>query len=131
MVINPQIIDLVKRSPVSLAKARLYFLCQYFDIDIDNTTLDATDLVKLNRLNITEKDHATNKLIWHIPLFAGEEIKWGWVAEWIDIFGDVNKARRGSIKTATDRMKKFFQENPEYRKEDVFNAGFCRTIEKY
>lgn len=61
-----------------------------------------------------------------IPLFAKsleENLdKWEWVKEWRDLFKNAYSERTGNLKTCISRMKVFFSENPEIRKEDVFNA---------
>lgn len=48
--------------------------------------------------------------------------KFSWVGEFRDMFKRVNPDRWGTLSTCKERMKKFFSENPDVRKEDVLQA---------
>ena len=62
---------------------------------------------------------------WNIPLFSNMDTvatKWDWVKEWNKIFGGINPRRKGSDKDCITRMKAFFADNPDVRKDDVIGA---------
>jgi hypothetical protein len=52
------------------------------------------------------------------------------VNDWIKKFKNFNPERAGSPKDAITRMKHFFSENPEYRKDDIYAATdlYLKTI---
>jgi hypothetical protein len=77
---------------------------------------------QINLTNIVEKDYVNNTIKWNIPLFDGHEVAFDWVVDWNDAFGRINPGRKGSTKDCLQRMKHFFQQFPEYRKEDVYAA---------
>ncbi len=81
----------------------------------------------IQRINTTNiLGYSNNELVWNIPLFiVGEEPlgKWEWVVkEYMEAFGASNPKRKGTKTTCIARMKAFFAENPEVRKEEVMGA---------
>ncbi len=62
--------------------------------------------------------------IFVVPLFLSTEIpeKWSWVEEYRTIFKSIFSPRAGSLSTCVARMKVFFAENPDVRKEEVLGA---------
>ena len=64
-----------------------------------------------------------DKVEWNVPLYQGVETAFGWVAtEYIPLFKAKNRDKGGYKREATARMKKFFSENPEARKDEVIAA---------
>lgn len=122
MEINQQIRDLLDSFGINQEDGLSYLLSVYFECRPSYTP---TILIqKINATNILGIG-ASRELIWNIPLFvASVEIdsKWDWVKLWNKSFGDINPKRKGTDKDCIIRMKKFFAENPEVRKEDVINA---------
>ena len=122
MEINQQIRDLLDSFGINQEDGLSYLLSVYFECRPSYTP---TILIqKINATNILGIG-ASRELIWNIPLFvASVEIdsKWDWVKLWNKSFGDINPKRKGTDKDCIIRMKKFFSENPEVRKDDVINA---------
>lgn len=121
MEINKQIIDILKDSNVDVDSGLLYLLGVYYNLDVDAIIPDHI-IYNMNSLKIVVKEYETNTIKWNVPLYAGEETAFSWVSDWIQPFGRMNPDRKGSIKDCTARMKFFFQQNPEYRKDDVYAA---------
>ena len=122
MEINQQIRDLLDSFGINQKDGLSYLLSVYFECRPSYTP---TILIqKINATNILGIG-AYRELIWNIPLFVASvetDGKWDWVKLWNKSFGDINPKRRGTDKDCISRMKKFFAENPEVRKEDVVNA---------
>ena len=122
MEINQQIRDLLDSFGINQEDGLSYLLSVYFECRPSYTP---TILIqKLNATNILGIG-ASRELIWNIPLFVASveaDGKWDWVKAWNQSFGDINPKRKGSDKDCIIRMKKFFAENPEVRKEDVIGA---------
>jgi len=73
------------------------------------------------------KKNSSNNFELVFPLYEEQEknstdLKWDWVKEWRDMFKSAYSERAGSTTTCIARMKTFFSENPEVRKEDIFGA---------
>lgn len=122
MEINQQIRDLLDSFGINQEDGLSYLLSVYYDCRPSYTP--TTLIQKINATNILGIG-ASRELIWNIPLFVSSvetDGKWDWVKLWNKSFGDINPKRRGTDKDCILRMKKFFAENPEVRKEDVVNA---------
>lgn len=74
--------------------------------------------------HIVEKDYTKDQIMWNVPLFEGMEAgAFDWVKDWMRPFKEIGgPARAGVFKEVVARMKDFFSNNPEYRKDDVFAA---------
>lgn len=85
---------------------------------------------KISSSEIFTINYETLELEWKIPLFEETEIGFEWIGEWMDLFKQVNPARRGSKRDCLSRMKKFFVNNPSIRKQDVFEATkqYLKTV---
>lgn len=122
-MINHRVISILEDAGIDVDSAVLYLLAIYHNL---KTNIIPEDIVrKVNLLKIVERDYTnTNNLIWNINLFEGQSTddNWGWIDEFITLFNNVNPERRGVKKYVVERMKKFFAENPEVRKDDVLNA---------
>jgi hypothetical protein len=123
MEINPEIKSILKGCKIDVQKGTLCLLAIYFNLD--GTGVVPEDLMKkINFTKIVEKEYTSNTITWNVPLFVGQEAgAFDWVNEWMHPFGAIGTpARRGTVKEVITRMKKWFANNPEYRKEDVFAA---------
>ena len=122
MEINQQIRDLLDSFGINQEDGLSYLLSVYFECRPSYTP---TILIqKINATNILGIG-ASRELIWNIPLFVASvetDGKWDWVKTWNGLFGAINSKRKGSDKDCITRMKKFFAEKPEVRKEDVIGA---------
>lgn len=121
MVLNPQIDRILLEHNIDRDLGKLALLGLYFGLDIERIYSEET-IKMINLTKIVEKDYKMKVLQWNVPLFEGVETAFGWVEDWMLPFGRINPDRRGTLKEILPRMKKFFAENPEFRKEDVYNA---------
>jgi hypothetical protein len=121
MKINPQITSVLEQFNIPVADGVAYLLSVFFDCRPSYTP---TLLVqRLNVTNILGIDD-NRDVMWHIPLFTEEESqdKWKWVFEWNAEFKRINKLRRAPDKDVLTRMKAFFADNPDVRKEEVIEG---------
>jgi hypothetical protein len=121
MTVNPQIKSVLQQFNIPVEDGLAYLLSIYFDCRPSYTP---TLLVqRMNVTNILGID-ANRQVIWHIPLFekGDSEDKWQWVFEWNTSFKAINKLRKASDKDVLIRMKAFFADNPDVRKEEVIGA---------
>lgn len=87
--------------------------------------LSEDTLQKMVAAGILEESDVTGYSL-KMPTFAAQvedsKDKFSWVGEFRNLFKQVNPDRWGTLSTCKERMKKFFSENPEVRKEDVMEA---------
>jgi hypothetical protein len=120
MKINPQIVAVLQEFNISIADGSAYLLSIYF-----NCRPSYTPPLLVQRMNITNilGIDANREVIWHIPLFEGDsQTKWDWVKDWNAKFGSINKKRKAPDKDCITRMKAFFADNPDVRKEEIYGA---------
>jgi len=77
---------------------------------------------KMNICKFYERDGTTGTLKWLMPLFDQQVTGFDWVKDWMEMFAEINPERKGVVKYVMPRMKKFFVENPDVRKEEVIGA---------
>lgn len=121
MEINPQIKSVLQQFNIPVEDGLAYLLSIYFDCRPSYTP---TLLVqRMNVTNILGID-ANRQVIWHIPLFekGDSEDKWLWVIEWNAEFKRINSKRKAPDKDVLTRMKAFFADNPDVRKEEVIEG---------
>jgi hypothetical protein len=119
MLLNKNIYDLLKKSNINLDEALLYLLSLHFEIR--NDCISDRVKSKVHTLGIVKQ--STTGLQWSIPLFEGAETAFEWVkTEYIPLFTAANRDKGGHIKDSIVRMKRFFAENPDVRKEEVIGA---------
>lgn len=122
MKFNSEIVEALKSQHIDQDEGLLCLLAIYHGLNADKI-VSAVTIKKINLTHIVDKDYSTGTIQWNIPLFEGQVVdSFDWVGEWMQTFGDRNPARRGVKKEVMIRMKNWFAENPEYRKEDVFKA---------
>lgn len=121
MRINPQIEQILQEFGIPREDGLAYLLSVYFDVRPSYTP--PLLVQRINVTNILGID-SEKQLMWHHPLFDEQETvtKWDWIRDWVDLFGKVNKSRKGSISTCIVRMKAFFAQNPDVRKDEVIAA---------
>jgi hypothetical protein len=120
MQINPQIKAVLTEFNIPVADGVAYLLSIYF-----NCRPSYTPPLLVQRMNVTNilGIDANREVIWHVPLFEQEsQDKWQWVLEWNAEFKRINKLRKGPDKDVITRMKAFFADNPDVRKEEVIEA---------
>jgi hypothetical protein len=121
MKINPQIVSVLQEFNIPVADGVAHLLSIYF-----NCRPSYTPTLLVQRMNVTNilGINATREVVWHIPLFTEEETqdRWHWVIEWNAEFKRINSKRKAPDKDVITRMKAFFADNPDVRKEEVFEA---------
>jgi len=121
MKINPQITSVLQQFNIPVADGVAYLLSIFF-----NCRPSYTPPLLVQRMNVTNILGISNtrEVVWHIPLFVEEEIhdKWHWVIEWNAEFKRINNKRKAPDKDVITRMKAFFADNPDVRKEEVIEA---------
>ena len=122
MKINQQISVVLREFSIPENDAIAYLLSIYF-----KCRPSYTPPLLVQRLNVTNilGINSEKEIQWNIPLFEEEtqsKDKWDWVKDWNDQFGYINPKRKGSLKTCIIRMKAFFAENPDVRKEEILGA---------
>lgn len=121
MQINPQIRSVLTEFNIPVEDGLAYLLSIFF-----NCRPSYTPQLLVQRMNVTNilGIDSNREVIWHIPLFInGEAIdKWKWVLEWNLEFKRINSKRSAVGRDAITRMKAFFADNPDVRKEEVLEA---------
>jgi hypothetical protein len=123
MTINQELVKFLHNSNVECDLALLYLLSLYHGLTTDDLIPEAT-VRAVNTIGIVERDYKTNTLNWHIALYDGQSTDgvWEWVNEFRKLFASKNKEREGNKKACVQRMKMFFTQNPDIRKQDVLEA---------
>lgn len=121
MEINPQIKSVLAQYAIPVDDGLAYLLSIFF-----NCRPSYTPPLLVQRMNVTNilGIDDNREVIWHVPLFTNTEAidKWKWVLEWNLEFKRVNSKRAAGAKDAITRMKAFFADNPDVRKEEVIEA---------
>lgn len=130
MEINPEIKERIQEVGIPVKDGVAYLLGVYFD-----TVPSTTSSVLVKQMGVTKilGLDENKQLIWNIPLFSdtSPDAKWLWVInEYREMFKRVNSQRSGPKKSCIARMKKFFKENPDVRKEEVLMAtkGYIKSL---
>ena len=128
MNINPQIRAVLAQYAIPVEDGIAYLLSIFF-----NCRPSYTPTLLIQRMNVTNilGIDSNREVVWNIPLFEGEsQTKWDWVKDWNAEFGNVNKKRKAPDKDCITRMKAFFADNPDVRKEEVIGATkmYFRTL---
>ena len=120
MQINPQIKAVLTEFNIPVEDGIAYLLSIFF-----NCRPSYTPPLLVQRMNVTNilGIDANREVIWHIPLFEQDsQDKWQWVLEWNAEFKRINKLRKAPDKDVITRMKAFFADNPDVRKEEVIEG---------
>lgn len=125
MKINEKIYQILKDFNIDKDEGALCLLGIKHGLELDEVWFERT-LKQINLTKIIERDYITREVVWNIALYEDEPViknNWDWVdTEYRSLFKEINNKRAGSNKSCLTRMKKYFSENPEYRKEDVLIA---------
>jgi hypothetical protein len=120
MKVNPQIVAVLQEFNIPVNDGIAYLLSVFFDCRPSYTPpLLVQRLMITNILGIDSQ----REIMWNIPLFETEsQDKWQWVLEWNAEFKRINSKRKAPDKDVITRMKAFFADNPDVRKEEVILA---------
>jgi len=121
-MINPRILEILSAFNIPEKDGVSYLLSIHYDCI--PSYVPTTIVQKINVSQIIQLSN--NQIVWKEPLFIKEEginEKWEWVVQdYISLFGAINPKRKGPKSATIARMKSFFAQNPEVRKEDVLGA---------
>jgi len=124
MKINQQVIDSIEKAGIPVKDGLSYLLSVYFSCVASTVTSALVKKMAFTGIFSVIK----GEIWWHINLFEEAESsktveKWDWVTtEYRKMFESVNPKRSGPKSSALAKMKKFFSENPDTRKEEVIGA---------
>ncbi len=122
--INDKIVKILEDHHIGVDIGLSLLFVQYFNKGVSHFA-SSDDILKLNACGIYRINPDTKKMEWVVPFIIEDEIKgsFSWVSdEYRKLFIDVNPSKRGDKKSCITRMKKFFSENPDVRKEEVIEA---------
>jgi hypothetical protein len=120
MNINPQIRGVLEQYNIPVDDGLAYLLAIHF-----NCRPSYTPPLLVQKMNITNilGIGTSREVVWNLPLFEGDsQAKWDWVKDWNAEFGAINKKRKAPDKDCITRMRAFFADNPDIRKEEVYGA---------
>lgn len=126
--VNSKIRTLLQSNQINIQDGLTFLISVYYNLTPSFIPKDLEN--KVLALNIINKDYETNQIVWKVNLFEEQITGFEWITEFMDLFGKVNPDRRGVKIDVLKRMKKFFMNNPIYRKEDVINAtkSYLKTL---
>ena len=114
MKINPMVRATLKEHKIDVDAGLLMLLGVYFGLDVEKVVPEEV-VSAINLTKIVIKDYGLGVNTWTVDLFeAPEKGDYGWVKEWVEGFGRINKEREGSWRDAISRMQN--------TKEDVVAA---------
>lgn len=109
MRINQEIKDILHRYGIPQNDGISYLLTVYFDVRNSYTPLALVQ--KVQATGILSLDDKTRTIDWNVTLFEEQVTGFGWVKDWMQLFADRNKERKGVLADVTRRMKEFFTEH--------------------
>lgn len=123
-IINPEIKKVLNQYKVEEGEGLLYLLALYHDITPGRLLISELVRSQINLTKIVDRDYENpgkGKIIWNVPLYSSEVIpdQWDWVQNFREEFGKIRKDAIGDRKGTLTKMKKYFAEHPEVRKEDI------------
>lgn len=129
MNINPEIEKILSNFNIPVKKGILYLLGIFHNL-IDSPENDPFEESVGKQINLTKiviRDSETpGNVIWNVPLYDGQtsymDRSWEWVQAWRELFGKLRSDAIGSKQDCLKKMKKYFAEHPEVRKDDVLLA---------
>lgn len=120
MNINTKVINILDDYKIHKANAICYLISLYYGYEPDY--IPDSFKMKMNTTRIYEMDK-NNSLQWNVPLFDEQKTKFEWVkSEYVALFENANQKKRGNGNDAVRRMKRFFVDNPDIRKEEILGA---------
>lgn len=121
MTINTEIREILRTFSIPVDDGLSYLISVYYDVRPSYTPLLIVE--KINRTGIIVLEMPSKTIRWNIPLFNEQPTNFEWVmTDWMIMFAKANKERKGGNKECVTRMKKFFAENPDIRKDEVMGA---------
>jgi len=121
MKINEKIIVILKDYNIKIDDGICYLMSIYHGYSPSFIPLDFK--LKMNQTRIVVPCLENKGVTWNLPLYEGVETAFSWVKEeFVPMFKEKNNSKGGHVTATTARMKKFFSENAEYRKDDVITA---------
>jgi hypothetical protein len=123
VTINSDVLSALREYKVNSDEAQLYLLGIYFGLNTEY--ISEKTRKQVNALGVVERIYKDNSssphmLKWKVPLFNEEKNEtFGWIEGYMETFGRINPERKGTKSAVMARMKKFFAEHPEVRKQDV------------
>lgn len=117
---NPKVIEKLKKNNIPVDDGRAFLLCKYLNIKASFFPEDLEN--KILSLGVYTIDYNTNKISWNFDLFGDSSEDFDWVKEYVEMFGRVNKNRKGGLSTTVPKMKKLFLNNPNLTKEIILEA---------
>ena len=132
MTINSDIKTVLQQFGIPTKDGIAYLLSMYYDTI--PSYIPAMIEEKVKRSGIVSLDEETKLIQWYIPLFNEQFTKFDWVEkEYVSMFADVNKNRKGNVKDSISRMKLFFVENPDVRKDEILGATemYIKTVKDF
>ena len=123
--INQKVIDIVEKSSFKSQDIFVYLLSLFFNYEPSYIPEKVKE--ETNRLGIINRDYLKGTVQWIVPLFnitPEIDTAWDWVHnDYRKLFSDVKAIAGGNKKSCTMKMKKFFSEHPDVRKQDVIDAA--------
>lgn len=133
MKINNSLIKKLKEADADVESCIIILLALHHDLDIEKIYSESPTMQKSIKIllshHIIDVDWRSDEVIFNVRLFENEKDlsnkfdSWDWVEnEYMLLFINVRKDGGGTVTSCANRMKKFFSENPDVRKEDVLEA---------
>lgn len=123
---NNAIIDKLHQFNIDPDEGLLYLLGVFYGIKTNGIITEKT-IKQVNFSKIVTRDYEDESasVLWNIPLFEGQNFdsNWMWILEWRMLFMEIRGDAGGDRKGCIAKMKKFFANNPEVRKDEVFAAA--------
>lgn len=119
MKINEDVKEYLRDFNIPIEDGFAYLVTLYFGFN--PSYIPDSLRVKVNATGIISTN--LGLIQWNVPLFEGQETNFKWVeTEYVPLFEEANRDKRGNVKSAVTRMKALFARDPSIRKEEVIGA---------
>lgn len=118
MTINPVLKTAIKESGISVDDGLTVLLAMNFGLRVPEELSHIETQLLAAKIIVVEGQEVK----WFAPMFEGMETAFEWVVDWIKLFKTANPVKTSGVKETTTRMKKFFAQNPDIRKDEVIAA---------
>jgi hypothetical protein len=134
VTINSEVTSALREYKINKDEALLYLLGIYHNLNTEYISEITRKQVNATGIVIREyKDNSSipHSIKWTVPLFNEEKNDtFYWIEDYRDLFRKLNPERSGTKSAVMARMKKFFAEHPDVRKQDVRQAteAYLKTV---
>lgn len=125
---NKKVIQIIEKYGFDVHNILIYLVSLHFNLK--PSCIPDSIKIQTNITGIIKRDYNKGVVIWTMPLFNSQlqilpdsDERWEWVnTDYRKLFRDISITKGGDKESCIKKIKQFFAENPDVRKEDILMA---------